>query len=56
MTHLAVSGASGKTGWRVVEEALKRGRSVRAIVRPASVLPSALAQAEQEGLLSLIHI
>ena len=50
MTQLAVSGASGKTGWRVVEEALKRGRSVRAIVRPASVLPSALAQAEQEDV------
>ena len=65
MTQLAVSGASGKTGWRVVEEALKRGVAVRAIVRPASVLPSALAQAEQEGRLevrrleldlSLIHI
>ena len=53
MTQLAVSGASGKTGWRVVEEALKRGRSVRAIVRPASVLPSALAQAEQEGRLEV---
>ena len=46
MTQLAVSGASGKTGWRVVDEALKRGQSVRAIVRPGSVLPPALAQAE----------
>ena len=53
MTQLAVSGASGKTGWRVVEEALKRGQSVRAIVRPASVLPPALAQAEQEGRLEV---
>ena len=53
MTQLAVSGASGKTGWRVVEEALQRGRSVRAIVRPASVLPPALAQAEQEGHLEV---
>ena len=49
MTQLAVSGASGKTGWRVVEEALQRGRSVRAIVRPASVLPPALAQAEHHA-------
>ena len=53
MTQLAVSGASGKTGWRVVDEALKRGQSVRAIVRPASVLPNALAQAEQEGRLEV---
>ena len=53
MTQLAVSGASGKTGWRVVEEALKRGQSVRAIFRPASVLPSALAQAQQEGRLEV---
>ena len=53
MTQLAVSGASGKTGWRVVDEALKRGQSVRAIVRPASVLPPALAQAEQEGRLDV---
>ena len=56
MTQLAVSGASGKTGWRVVEEALKRGRSVRAIVRPGSVLPSALAQAEQEGRLEVCRL
>lgn len=42
---LAVTGASGKTGWRVVEEALARGHRVRAIVRPASVLPEALAAA-----------
>ena len=56
MTQLAVSGASGKTGWRVVEEALKRGRSVRAIVRPGSVLPSALAQAEKEGRLEVSRL
>jgi uncharacterized protein YbjT (DUF2867 family) len=29
---LAVTGASGKTGWRVVQEALGRGYRVRAIV------------------------
>ncbi|MFN5195222.1 MAG: NAD(P)H-binding protein, partial [Cyanobacteriota bacterium] len=43
---LAVSGASGKTGWRVVEEALRRGQRVRALVRPGSTLPPALAGAE----------
>ena len=53
MDQLAVTGASGKTGWRVVDEALKRGRSVKAIVRPASVLPPALVQAEQEGRLDV---
>ena len=31
--------ASGKTGWRLVEEALARGLSVRAIVRPESMVP-----------------
>jgi len=43
---LAVTGASGKTGWRVVVEALARGHRVRAIVRPGSVLPAELAGAE----------
>ena len=44
MTQLAVSRLR-QTGWRVVEEALKRGRSVRAIVR---LFRAALVQAEQE--------
>ena len=43
---LAVTGASGKTGWRVVQEALARGHAVRAIVRPASDIPEGLAGAE----------
>jgi len=43
---LAVTGASGKTGWRLVEEAQARGHRVRAIVRPDSVLPPGLAGAE----------
>ncbi|NDC13822.1 MAG: SDR family oxidoreductase [Synechococcaceae bacterium WB9_2_170] len=46
MALLAVTGASGKTGWRVVEEALKRGHQVRAIVRPDSALPKGLDGAE----------
>ena len=44
--RVAVTGASGKTGWRVVDEALGRGFEVRAIVRPDSVLPPGLGSAE----------
>ncbi len=44
--RLAVSGASGKTGWRVVQEALAQGLQVRALVRPESQLPEGLAGAE----------
>ena len=46
MTRLAVTGASGKTGWRVVQEALARGHQVRALLRPGSVVPEGLAGAE----------
>ena len=46
MTLLAVTGASGKTGWRVVQEALHRGYQVRAIVRPQSTIPAGLEGAE----------
>ena len=53
MQRLAVSGASGKTGWRVVDEALKRGWHVRAIVRPQSQLPRELREAEQKGRLDV---
>ena len=56
MTVVAVTGASGKTGWRVVEEALRRDWSVRAIMRPQSFLPEALAKAEGQGRLSLLRL
>ncbi|WP_216909989.1 SDR family oxidoreductase [Synechococcus sp. CCY 0621] len=46
MTCIAVTGASGKTGWRVVEEALGRGWAVKAILRPGSAVPPGLAGAE----------
>ncbi len=46
---LAVSGASGKTGWRVVQQALQRGWRVRALVRPSSSLPPALRAAAAAG-------
>jgi uncharacterized protein YbjT (DUF2867 family) len=44
--QLAVSGASGKTGWRVVQEALARGHQVRALLRPGSQVPPGLEGAE----------
>jgi len=46
MTCIAVTGASGKTGWRVVEEALGRGWGVKAILRPGSDVPQGLAGAD----------
>jgi len=46
MTRLAVTGASGKTGWRVAREALDQGYQVRALLRPASVAPEELEGAE----------
>jgi uncharacterized protein YbjT (DUF2867 family) len=46
MTRIAVTGASGKTGWRVVEEALRRGHQVTAILRPGSDEPEGLAGAD----------
>ena len=38
---LAVSGASGKTGWRVVQGALAQGHQVRALLRPVPMYPQA---------------
>jgi uncharacterized protein YbjT (DUF2867 family) len=46
MTCLAVTGASGKTGWRVVQEAMGRGWRVKAILRPSSQVPPGLEGAE----------
>jgi uncharacterized protein YbjT (DUF2867 family) len=44
---LAITGASGKTGWRIADEALQRGQAVRALLRPGSVLPAALQGRDQ---------
>jgi uncharacterized protein YbjT (DUF2867 family) len=49
MATLAVTGASGKTGWRVVAEAVARGWEVRAIVRPGSRIPEGLQAALEAG-------
>jgi uncharacterized protein YbjT (DUF2867 family) len=46
MTRLAVTGASGRTGWRVAQEALARGYTVRALLRPGSATPEGLSGAE----------
>ncbi|NBR43753.1 MAG: SDR family oxidoreductase [Synechococcaceae bacterium WB5_2B_268] len=40
--RLAVTGASGKTGWRIVDEARLRGHEVVPILRPNSQLPEGL--------------
>ena len=48
--RVAVTGASGKTGRRVVEEALKRGLEVRAILRPSSIAPEGILGAAIERL------
>jgi uncharacterized protein YbjT (DUF2867 family) len=41
-----VTGASGKTGSRVVQEAMARGMAVRAILRADSAVPAGLAGAD----------
>ena len=45
MTRIAVTGASGKTGWRLVQEARRSGREVTAILRPGSAQPEGLEEA-----------
>ncbi|MEB3321232.1 MAG: SDR family oxidoreductase [Synechococcaceae cyanobacterium] len=50
MTRIAVTGASGKTGWRVVEEARRRGWDVTAILRPGSAVPEGLEGADLKRL------
>ena len=47
---VAISGASGRTGFRIAEEALARGQTVRLLVQPASKLPSSLAHCDVRRL------
>jgi uncharacterized protein YbjT (DUF2867 family) len=47
---LVISGASGKTGYRIAEEAVKAGHKVRLLVRSNSKLPDNLANCEQRRL------
>ena len=44
---LAISGASGKTGFRIAEEAISAGYQVRLIVRPQSVIPDSIKGCER---------
>ncbi|MGB1621825.1 MAG: SDR family oxidoreductase [Synechococcus sp.] len=41
-TKVAVSGASGKTGFRIVEELLQRQLEPRLLLQPSSIIPSSL--------------
>ncbi len=47
---IAISGASGKTGYRIAEEVLAAGDHPRLLLRPDSVLPASLAACEQHRL------
>ena len=47
---LAISGASGKTGYRVAEEALKAGNAIRLLVRKNSFIPETLEKCEKKIL------
>ncbi len=44
---IAVSGASGKTGYRIAEEAIKNGHQLKLIVRKGSILPESLKNCEK---------
>ena len=51
MTYtVAISGASGKTGYRIAEEVKARGDQARLLLRPQSELPGSLAGADQRRL------
>jgi uncharacterized protein YbjT (DUF2867 family) len=47
---IAISGASGKTGYRIAEEVLAAGDRPRLLLRPNSVVPDNLAGCEQRRL------
>ena len=44
---VAISGASGKTGFRIAEEALSKGYSVRLLVRKNSLIPETLKKCKR---------
>jgi uncharacterized protein YbjT (DUF2867 family) len=47
---IAISGASGKTGYRIAEELLAAGDRPRLLLRPGSSVPASLAGCEQVRL------
>ena len=44
---LAITGASGKTGYRIAEEAISAGYEVRLIIRPQSEIPDSIKGCER---------
>ncbi len=44
---IAISGASGKTGFRIAEEAKKSGKQVRLLIRETSIVPNTLSDCEK---------
>ena len=49
---IAISGASGKTGFRIAEEAVRSGFEIRLLVRQNSKLPNSIS-AEDQAIISL---
>ena len=47
---IAITGASGKTGFRIVEEAIQKGYKVKQIVRKNSIVPENLRDIETTRL------
>ena len=47
---IAISGASGKTGYRIAEELLRAGDQPRLLLQPSSVLPESLEYCDQRRL------
>ena len=47
LMKLAITGASGKTGFRVAEEAISAGYEVRLIVRSQSEIPESIQRCER---------
>ncbi len=45
---LAISGASGKTGFRIAEESLKAGHQVLLLLRKGSIVPETLKSCDQK--------
>ena len=47
---IAISGASGKTGYRIADELLRAGDQPRLLLQPSSVLPESLEHCDQRRL------
>ena len=51
---LVISGASGKTGFRAAEEAIKKGHKVHLLLRKNSIIPKSLEKCDK-SIISLWH-